>query len=692
MQLQQMADALALDERDDRGAMVEKLNSVMAQFLPLKRPYNRKVDSGEAPTTSTGAGILLPSRNIAGLKIADGLYISFTTTEWRLRHAALIQVAPQGAVIKLQNEAITFAALSWVRHGATVGCKLRANELGATPSLQDLEVVLREVASGYDVCVKQTRQGNNPMWQPWFLNCTRAVMRQLQPTALLSRQDITKSDESLNAWLCLVAQVRLGKSKQEVADYFAAGQHGCDIDKHLIEKLSAHNMPSPNLKPFDQVLLHGGKHAMYVCYSVLATLTGAIIARNLNPSKARESVLLNTAAAGYFSSNGAAPYAKPLVAEVAVNLQCKAPRRTCAFAVEAAKVKAKNLQAYLLDNDATAGVVFSHLLRSTWAQLITRIGKVSLEKLMAASVAHSAICRNCCNQQAQQELGCQFYQGYANVDGWREKECNSVHELPTSKVVWFDTWPMVDPQHVQGSDTAENAWAFFNLDMDSALRCFQPMAAWVKDSLNLDARNVSMMAGRGWASAGLDALTSPHKVQQSVTPRRRLVCFGMSFTENPRSNGITHNGQPKLTYKNIGKPTVAGILLQNNSGVVQELPFCGDRYGGLREAQYSALWAPRPRCCSTWLAHCAHTKQEVDVQRERALRYCDSDHDDRRLLPLEESFTREEDKNWVRSLQTLNFNGETIFTLVTNFFELDPEHTKFTNLRYPKEHKFGGKK
>eukprot|EP00966_Prymnesium_polylepis_P308514 7129764-Prymnesium_polylepis.1 len=57
--------------------------------------------------------------------------------------------------------------------------------------------------------------------------------------------------------------------------------------------------------------------------------------------------------------------------------------------------------------------------------------------------------------------------------------------------------------------------------MDSALRCFQPMAAWVKDSLNLDARNVSMMAGRGWASAG-----EPCKAHTIASTSEGAVTFG----------------------------------------------------------------------------------------------------------------------------------------------------------------------
>jgi hypothetical protein len=133
---------------------------------------------------------------------------------------------------------------------------------------------------------------------------------------------------------------------------------------------------------------------------------------------------------------------------------------------------------------------------------------------------------------------------------------------------------------------------------------------------------------------------------------------------------------------------VAGIAQRLPNGIIQTAPYCGKRYGGMRESQLSALRAPATCSCPRKLGHCEHMISAVNEELERAQRHLQAERPSRSLMLLEDSLQRQQDKDWVREVEEKHFSGQRLYTLIPDFYTLDPNHVRFENVKYPPGHTF----
>ena len=136
--------------------------------------------------------------------------------------------------------------------------------------------------------------------QNWFFNVDRQSLHTLKVAQLLRPDELFEDGRVENAWLCAMAQAALGTTAEQVDATLAAGGR-VPLSADALATLQAGGLPPPTIHLANLVVLGGGKAAEYHLYGGLAVVAAVEAACRLSENASRESGILCSQAAHFYS-------------------------------------------------------------------------------------------------------------------------------------------------------------------------------------------------------------------------------------------------------------------------------------------------------------------------------------------------------------------------------------------------------
>ena len=776
--------------------------SAIAALLKLEL---RKHEAAELATTEL-ATTELATAELATAELAWSSLIILAGVEFTLEvlsksikliHAAFAGKAPGSAArvaLSLDGDQIQ----PHVLHGLRRGLELEAMETsifgtGDEPDVTKVQALLVRVTAGYGMARgAQRRDFSCLWWRPWYLNISAAELKEVDVTMLTSVEGVVsmlKEPAHLNAFLSAVAQSALGRSVADAEQELAKGG-AIELSPALSEVLSTATHPPPLILEALKVIIMGGQDSERHCFGALATAAFTMIALQIDESAARSSGLLNSAAAGAYSSTGV--QAAPRVRRPDGWANCKAPRRECLKWMPPSYMPA----CYTVGGDYELGCALGACLQDRWPVLLDE-AKALLEHckqsgepremrrprrqqmssseepcrlpccaLLSTSNMHYSLSMNNYNKDVESALGHSSYAGTHLVDNtkWYDRTVKMAHYPAESVINVFDSVPFTDAEQRRGEgapkDDGKAVCKHFGLTEEAMLDKLKPANLLVARSLPPDANVAKVLDGKVWALASGEAFSSPLRLAAAMAQvegstslsspdlagmDRKAVAKAKKEMEAAKAKasasalvaatrcgpiyvsgvGFVETGygaSGKLTYNNVGTINVLEINYGAHASGRQVLSEQITHHaGGGRQAQANSVRAPA--CvekvplmdrCNPWKAASlkrsvsTHTFSQLRAGVSEAVRSSDraqamTEQARARLLLgnalggkgtprrgallLRDSFLRESDKVTCDEIaRRAGIDPKELYTLVPDFYLLDPDHTYFEHYKYPSDH------